>query len=75
MPSDHLITDLATCGLTAASFIRLEIFTLDNRILQRRIGQLGEADRSVLRTALAELCPARPEAFAAFTQPDRRPPL
>jgi mRNA interferase MazF len=44
-PSDHPIADLGPTGLRHASVIRWKIFTLDNRIIQRRIGTLDGQDR------------------------------
>ena len=43
-PSDHRILELEPTGLHAASVVRFKIFTLDNRILQRRIGRLSHRD-------------------------------
>ena len=43
-PSDHEIVELEPTGLHAASVVRFKIFTLDNRILQRRIGRLSDRD-------------------------------
>lgn len=44
-PSDHVIVDLGSAGLRHASVVRWKLFTLDNRIMQRRIGTLGQNDR------------------------------
>jgi mRNA interferase MazF len=56
-PSDHQIIDLEAAGLGAPSVVRCKLFTLDNRLVARRIGRLGSADaRQVaerLREALA----------------------
>jgi mRNA interferase MazF len=43
-PSDHAIEDLRPTGLRDASVVRFKVFTLDNRILERRIGRLGDGD-------------------------------
>jgi mRNA interferase MazF len=43
-PSDHVIEDLVPTGLRDPSVIRFKVFTLDNRILQRRIGRLAKPD-------------------------------
>jgi mRNA interferase MazF len=43
-PSDHEIIDLDSAGLGAPSVVRCKVFTLDNRLLLRRIGRLGAAD-------------------------------
>ena len=42
--SDHTIEELRKTGLRDPSVVRFKIFTLDNRILQRRIGRLGDND-------------------------------
>lgn len=44
-PGDIDIRDPDAAGLRAACVVRLKIFTLDNRLLLRRIGRLGEGDR------------------------------
>jgi mRNA-degrading endonuclease toxin of MazEF toxin-antitoxin module len=55
-PSDRPIEDLRPTGLRDSSVVRFKIFTLDNRILQRRIGQLSRDDArgwaTVLRAVL-----------------------
>jgi mRNA interferase MazF len=51
-PSDVAISDLASCGLGHASVVRFKLFTLDNRLIARRIGTLSPADRSAVRRAL-----------------------
>jgi mRNA interferase MazF len=51
-PSDHQILELEPTGLHAASVVRFKIFTLDNRILQRRIGRLSDHDARACRGAL-----------------------
>ncbi|MGH6913367.1 MAG: hypothetical protein ACREH3_06630, partial [Geminicoccales bacterium] len=61
---DHAIEELGPTGLRDPSVVRLKLFTLDNRILQRRIGRLGEAD--------ARSCAAALEAaFREGTSPSR----
>jgi mRNA interferase MazF len=45
-PSDLLIAELGSSGLRHASVVRWKLFTLDNRIIQRRIGTLEEKDRN-----------------------------
>jgi mRNA interferase MazF len=51
-PGDRAIEDLQPTGLRDASVVRFKVFTLDNRILQRRIGQLGRDDARDCVTAL-----------------------
>jgi mRNA interferase MazF len=51
-PSDHEFEDLGPTGLRDPSVVRFKIFTLDNRILQRHIGGLGESDARACAAAL-----------------------
>ena len=44
--SDTPLTDLPAAGLVAPCVVRLKIFTLENRLLERLLGALGQADRS-----------------------------
>ncbi len=53
-PSDVLITDLASAGLRAESVVRMKLFTLDRALIQRKIGTLGDRDR----TAVAKMARA-----------------
>lgn len=48
-PSDVPLVDPAVAGLTAASLVRLKLFTLDNRLVSRRIGALSSRDRQAVR--------------------------
>lgn len=54
-PHDILLTDLKSAGLSVPCSVRLKLFTIDNRLVLRRSGRLGKADRDVveknLRTA------------------------
>ncbi len=54
-PSDHPIIDLAPTGLRVASVVRWKIFTLDDRIIQRRIGSIGGADAERCDAALRQI--------------------
>jgi mRNA interferase MazF len=50
-PTDVVLTDLAACGLSQSSVVRFKLFTLDNRLVARRIGSLDKSDsRAVHRT-------------------------
>ena len=44
-PGDSETADLEAAGLEVPCIIRLKLFTLDNRLLLRRLGQLSAADR------------------------------
>jgi mRNA-degrading endonuclease toxin of MazEF toxin-antitoxin module len=52
-PSDHTIVGLDAAGLRHASVVRWKLFTLDNRILGRRIGSLERKDRDACAERLA----------------------
>jgi mRNA interferase MazF len=47
--------DWADAGLKVSCVVRLKLFTLDNRLIARRIGALSDLDRSATRIALARL--------------------
>jgi mRNA interferase MazF len=50
-PFDHIIDDFHSAGLTKTSVVRMKLFTLDNRLIIRRIGTLSVADRSSVERA------------------------
>jgi mRNA interferase MazF len=54
-PSDRRIIDLAPTGLNVSSVVRWKIFTLDNRIIRRRIGSLGGDDIDRCDAALRQI--------------------
>jgi mRNA interferase MazF len=43
-PGDTQITDIASCGLRKPCLIRLKVFTLDNRLILKKIGKLNKTD-------------------------------
>ena len=43
-PGDVSLADLSSAGLHVPCIVRLKLFTLDNRLLLRRIGSLGVSD-------------------------------
>ena len=43
-PGDIQITNIAVCGLQQPCIVRLKLFTLDNRLILRKIGRLGKTD-------------------------------
>jgi mRNA interferase MazF len=51
-PSDIAIADANAAGLNAASLVRLKLFTLDNRLVSRKIGTLSPRDRAAVRRML-----------------------
>jgi mRNA interferase MazF len=54
-PLDVPITDLGAAGLPAPSLVRMKVFTLDDRLVERRAGTLAEADATKLAQTLAKL--------------------
>ncbi|TAL11560.1 MAG: type II toxin-antitoxin system PemK/MazF family toxin [Nitrospirae bacterium] len=54
-PLDVEITDRNTVGLAAASLVRMKLFTLDNRFILRRLGQLAATDCKTVAAALKTL--------------------
>lgn len=45
--NDIEIQDEKSIGLNGRSFIRLKIFTLDNRLIKKKIGQLAKTDKEL----------------------------
>ncbi len=54
-PGDTPVQDGEQAGLKAASVLRLKLFTLDNRLIARRIGSLTARDRRAARVAVSRL--------------------
>jgi mRNA interferase MazF len=54
---DTEIEDLPTVGLQRPCIVRWKLFTLDNQLIVRRTGQLGELDRSRAARALSAVLP------------------
>lgn len=52
-PFDVPMADLASAGLSKGGVIRMKLFTLDQSLILRRIGALGEDDMAAVRAALA----------------------
>lgn len=46
--SDSPVTDLAAAGLPRSCVVRWKVFTLPNVLIQKRIGALAAADRTVI---------------------------
>jgi mRNA interferase MazF len=47
--------DFARAGLHAPSIVRMKLFTLDNRLILRAVGTLGEPDRNSVRSEVRRL--------------------
>ncbi len=54
-PGDTRLMDLADAGLKASCVVRLKLFSLDNRLIARRVGQLSETDRQKVSRAIRGL--------------------
>lgn len=53
-PLDTPVSELPAAGLPSPSVVRMKLFTLDDRLILRKIGKLGRADRAgVIRTLRA----------------------
>lgn len=52
---DVVIQNGDQAGLRAASVVRAKVFSLDNRLISRRIGRLSDDDRLAARKGLADL--------------------
>ena len=51
-PGDHPIKDLETAGLPLPCIVRLKIFTIDNRLILRQLGHLGNHDAEAVAAIL-----------------------
>lgn len=54
-PLDTTITGKRQAGLTAPSKIRMKLFTLDNRLIVKKIGTLNDKDQNAVTKALQRL--------------------
>jgi hypothetical protein len=50
---DTWIEDRKTVGLDQRCLVRMKLFTIDGRLISRRIGRLGEADLQKVKENLA----------------------
>jgi mRNA interferase MazF len=53
-PGDFRIQN-AEAGLPEGCIVRMKLFTIDNRLIQKRAGRLSETDREQVRYALHQL--------------------
>ena len=51
-PGDVPVQELAAAGLNSPCLVRLKLFTLDNRLVLRRIGRLAAAESKQVATHL-----------------------
>ena len=56
-PLDTIITDKKKAGLDAPSRIRMKLFTLDHRLIIKKIGSLSAGDRNNVAKRLRDLMP------------------
>lgn len=49
---DIPLNDLLAAGLRTPSVVRMKLFTLDNRMISRRVGGLSDADRRAVRAGV-----------------------
>ena len=66
-PLDTIITNIHRTGLTAPSKVRMKLFTLDSRLILKKIGTLTNRDKKAVGKALQRLAgidfePPVPEA-------------
>ncbi len=54
-PLDTNIQDLDAAGLPSDSVVRMKLFTLDDRLVLRKAGQLSSRDKQAAQAALQEL--------------------
>lgn len=54
-PLDCEINNRKKSGLTAPSVVRMKLFTLDNRFIIRKIGQLSDSDQKMVKQSLSQI--------------------
>lgn len=54
-PGDTDITDLDSAGLRVVCFVRLKMFTLDNRLIVNKLGAISFPDRTSVERAMTEM--------------------
>ena len=54
-PLDTPITDMKKAGLPSASKIRMKLFTLDKRLIIKKVGALANKDQKAVSKALRDL--------------------
>ncbi|MFQ5744335.1 MAG: type II toxin-antitoxin system PemK/MazF family toxin [Acidobacteriota bacterium] len=72
-PGDTELLGSKTAGLHASCIVRLKLFTLDNRLIVRKIGKLDPVDEESVSAALRRHLPwAHAQAPSLLSPPDRR---
>jgi len=54
-PLDVSLGDLASAGLPAPSIVRMKLFTLDDRLIERTLGTRATPDVAAVKGALAQV--------------------
>lgn len=54
-PLDSAIQNLKQSGLTAPSVVRMKLFTLDHRLIIRKIGHLSKKDQAQVKQNLSHI--------------------
>lgn len=54
-PLDVEIADLKSAGLSVSSVVRMKLFTLDQQLILRKGGALGDDDRTSVSAAIEKL--------------------
>ncbi|MBN1630683.1 MAG: type II toxin-antitoxin system PemK/MazF family toxin [Thermoleophilia bacterium] len=54
-PLDVPISDLTAAGLPAPSLVRMKLFTIDDRLVERRVGSLAATDAAAVADTLRVL--------------------
>ena len=54
-PADHRIGDLGAAGLPVPCIVRLKLFTLDNMLIEKKLGRLGKSDRTAVGDTLGSV--------------------
>ena len=54
-PLDAPIINLLSAGLPKESIVRMKLFTLDNQLIIKKLGTLGEKDQKVVKKSLKTL--------------------
>lgn len=57
-PGDTDIADIAAASLKVPCLVRMKLFTLDNRLILKRIGTLAATDSKAISGALRVMLPA-----------------
>ncbi|MEE9304362.1 MAG: type II toxin-antitoxin system PemK/MazF family toxin [Thiotrichaceae bacterium] len=54
-PLDQVINNLDAAGLPSPSLVRMKLFTLDDRLILRQIGELSDDDKTLVGKQIKQL--------------------